>query len=127
MLTQAIPHRSCLVAADLCRRSANRRVGAREPHIELAVMPDGSRNRERLSGPAVHCLESALFWHLELECDFGRGLREDLDRRLGDESERSQRAGGKPRNVVAGYVLHHATAKLERTAAAIDELYAEHK
>src|SRR5262249_53089527 len=63
----------------------------------------------------------------ELEADLGRGQRQDLERRLGDEAQRPERARGEAREVVAGDVLHHLAAENQRAAAAVHQLHAENE
>ena len=47
---------------------------------------------------------------------FGLGLRQNLERRLGDEAQRAMRAAGQLHQIEAGDVLHHAAAADDRLA-----------
>src|SRR6185436_17650576 len=72
-------------------------------------------------------LERARLRRLELQGDFLRRRRRELERNLGNQAERAERARDQPRHVVAGDVLHHLAAEAERLAAAVDQLYAQHE
>ena len=52
--------------------------------------------------------------------------RFDLERQLRDDAERAERTGEQLAEVVAGDVLHDAAAALERDAAAVDGVDADH-
>jgi len=114
-------------AANPGRRRAHTGGRARKPHGELALVPRRGADRKRLAGPAVHELERARLRRVEAHGALRLRLRRELERHLGNQAERAERAGNEARHVVAGDVLHHLAAEAERLAAAVDQLYAEHE
>ena len=86
--------------------------------------PETSQGVPIASQSAVTAVSSSSPATTRVAAVSGRGSTLKVD--LGDDGERAPRAGEALGEVVAGDVLHHAPARLERLAAAGDGLDAEH-
>ena len=108
-----------------CRLNRRPRAGKAQP--ELAVVPKGSGNRQRLAAPFVESANGLGRIALENQRRFGHRFGQHLERDFGDDAERAETASDEARHVVAGDVFHDLAAEIEQLAGPIDQFHTEHE
>ena len=114
-------------SAQLAARRRNGGTSAGEAQPELAVVPEGGRNRQGLAAPFVQPGNGFSFIHGKHQRLFGYRFRQDFQRHLRQQAERPEAAGKQARHIVTGDVFHHLATKIEHLPGTVDQLDAEDK
>ena len=113
--------------AQFAARRRNGGAGTGQAQPELAVVPEGSRNRQGLAAPFVKPGNGFDFAHGKNQRLFGQRFRQDFQRHLRQQAERPEAAGEQARDIVTGDVFHDLSAKIKHLPRTVDQLYAEDK
>jgi len=93
--------------------------------MQHAVAPATGRQRDRQLGPRLQQRQCLRLAQRKAAGLLAGRQRHHLERHFQDNAQRAHAAGHDPRHVVAGHVLHHAPAKVEHAAGAVEHAHAQ--